>query len=355
MPADELVFDPGVLGDGPLCELLGWQAAARLGATAVLPWRAAWLAARHAGVEGVDRSDGLDSGAYAQCLVHLQKSRPGTWHDLAEAWRLLRPGGRLLLCGGNDLGVVSAVKRLGRELAQHPVVVANRRRARVVLFRRDDGAGPERPDTRSVSLTRGGDESFALRAEPGVFSTKRLDAGTELLLSALAGQATPERILDLGCGIGPLGLAALRHWPGARALLLDGDARAVRSARGNAVALGVDERCRVEWWDADEPCPDATESFDLALLNPPFHTGKAVDLRPARGMFRCLGEVLGRGGSALVVANRTLPYEADLSELGSLRLVVETGGFKLLALKRRSRSASSRTRKRPGARSSGRA
>ena len=55
---------------------------------------------------------------FAQAVVHLQKSRAATWHALGEAWARLEPGGRLLLVGGNDLGVKSAVKRLSGELDQ---------------------------------------------------------------------------------------------------------------------------------------------------------------------------------------------------------------------------------------------
>lgn len=344
MSAAELVFDAGVLSSDPICEFQGWDAAANVGGCAVLPWRGDWLQARHAGVTAVASGGELGDENVGQCLVHLQKSRPGTWRDLAEAWRLLPRGGRLLLCGGNQLGVVSAVKRLGRELSQQPRILANRAHARIALFRRDAGPGPEAPEPTRIPLPGPDDEMHTLSAEPGVFSARRLDPGSEILLSELARQRPPLRLLDLGCGIGPLGLWALLRWPETRALLLDGDSRAIGSARSNAQALGVAERCQLAWWDAGEPCP--TAGFDLALLNPPFHTGKAVDLTPARQMFRRLGEALAPGGRALVVANHTLPYEHDLSQLGSLRTLRNERGYKLLWLRRRSRPASSKRRRR---------
>jgi 16S rRNA (guanine1207-N2)-methyltransferase len=173
-----------------------------------------------------------------------------------------------------------------------------------------------------------------------------------MLLAALPGLSPPVRVLDLGCGIGALGLAALARWPGAEGCLLDGDARAVASARHNARALDVQARCRIEWWDANEPCPDS--GFDLVLLNPPFHTGKGVDLAPARTLFRRASEVLSPRGRTLIVANRTLPWERDLSALGRLETLQETRGYKLLSVSSRRTSASSSTRKRPGSRSAGR-
>jgi len=73
---------------------------------------------------------------------------------------------------------------------------------------------------------------------------------------------------------------------------------------------------------------------DLILVNPPFHTGKAVDLAPARAMFNAADQVLESGGTALIVANRSLPYERDLREIGRVRKVLERAGFKLLEVRR---------------------
>jgi len=340
MPAHDLALDPDVVVSDSLCEFQGWEAAAKYGGEAVLPWRSEWLRARREGLEAHRSGDELAAASLAQCVVHLQKSRPATWHDLGIAWRVLVPGGRLVLCGGNELGITSAAKRLARELGQTPRVLANRGHARAVLFERDQGEGPASPQPIRIDLPMPGEPdapSPQLTAESGVFSARKLDVGSELLLRHLDAQKPPRRILDLGCGMGPLGLGALLRWPAAEALLLDADARAVASASANARTFGLTERCRVEWWDASEPCPDTR--FDLALVNPPFHTGKAVDLVPARAMFARLGEVLPPGKRALIVANRTLPYEAELRPLGHLEVVAQERGFKLLELKRtRSRS-----------------
>ena len=332
MAADELLFDEGVLAPAPLCEFQGYRGAARLGGVAVLPWRGPWRMAQASGVDARPSAPPPGEGLYRQALVHLQKSRAATWQDLASAWQGLEPGGRLLLCGGNDLGVTSAVKRLAGELGQKGQVLANRRRARIVAFERREGPAPVAPEPTRIALPLPGGSLHSLHAEPGVFSARRLDAGTALLLETLAEQPAPERILDLGCGIGPLGLWGLARWPDARATLLDGDARACASAARNAASLGVEERCRVDWWDAEEPCPES--GFDLALVNPPFHGGKAVDLRPARSMFSRLAESLSQDGRALIVANRSLPYESSLSEHGAFEALHTGGGYKIIAFTR---------------------
>jgi 16S rRNA (guanine1207-N2)-methyltransferase len=352
MAIDELVFDPGVLRDGPICEFQDWHAAAKLGGTAVLPWRDAFRAAEAAGITVRSTGSDLRPASFDQCLVWLQKSRPGTWQDLSLAWRSLVPGGRLLLAGGNDLGIVSAVKRLARELSQAPRILTNRRHARIVAFSREGDKGPDAPVPREIALPSEPaaiGKGTTLEAEPGVFSTKRLDVGTQLLLAALENLEAARHVLDLGCGIGPLGLSTLLRWSDARALLLDADARATRSASRNAIRLGVADRCRVAWWDASESVPE--DGFDLALCNPPFHTGKQVDLSPALAMFQRLAESLTPRGRALIVANRTLPYEAELERFGKLDRIEQRDGYKLLELKKSSRSASLSRRKAPGSRS----
>jgi 16S rRNA (guanine1207-N2)-methyltransferase len=74
--------------------------------------------------------------------------------------------------------------------------------------------------------------------------------------------------------------------------------------------------------------------FDLVLLNPPCHAGTANDLATAKAMFRIAAGAVVPGGRLLVVANRQLPYEADLAALGRYGIAVEQGGFKILRLRR---------------------
>ena len=330
MAAEELILDEGVLEETGICEFQGMQAVRRCGGLSVLSWRADWHKAQVYELRSVSSGSLLQDARFAQCLVHLQKSRPATWQDLGHAWAHLEPGGRLLFCGGNELGVTSAVKRLAEQLGQKPKILSNRRRARVVAFERDAGEGPLIPEPDHFQVPEPGQDGFTLRADPGVFSTRRLDPGSELLLETLTDRPPARRILDLGCGAGPLGLSALRRWPEATGLLLDGDARAVACARENATALGLEGRCEVEWWDIREPVPMA--EFDLVLINPPFHGGKEVDLGPAHAMFETARLALAPEGKALIVANRTLPYERSLRELGKLEMLRDTRTFKVLSL-----------------------
>jgi 16S rRNA (guanine1207-N2)-methyltransferase len=353
--SESLVLDPDVLRPGPVCEFQSSLAVEAQGGVAIQPWRDLHLADEKAGIAVHADARGLESASFAQAIVHLQKSRAATFDDLAEAWRILTPGGELLFAGPNTLGVVSAVKRLAEQLGQPGVVVANRARARVVRFRKQGDGGPEREVSEPIAIELS-ELTFELETLPGVFSAKRLDPGSELLIEAFARMTSakpPRRIVDLGCGTGVLGLVAAMRLPEAEVLLVDADARAVECARRNAARLGLTSRCRVLWWDAREKPPEA--GFDFALVNPPFHhRGPEVDLAPALALFESLTGWLKRHGRALLVANRTLPYEAPLARLGEVEKIADERGYKLLSLNRSARSAGSRGRSAPGARSGGR-
>lgn len=322
-----ILWDAGVLGSGPVCELGGWAGA---GAQVVLTQRAQALAARDAGAEVLEADP--PPGTFAQAVVHLQKSREASMRDVAAAAACLQPQGELLVIGYNELGIRSFGKQLDRLLGTPGRVRSNRRKGRVLGYARAKLAPPAAPAGQSFSIAEPVD--MTLTAEPGVFSAGRLDPGSALLLAHLPKLAAPSRVVDLGCGAGTLGLQALAHFDRSRAVMLDADLRAVRTTRENAARLGLEARAAVHWWDAQEPLPELGP-YDLALINPPFHTGKAVDMGPAFAMFEHAAAALRPGGQALIVANRTLPYEPALQQLGTLETLEQARGFKLLLLRRR--------------------
>lgn len=104
-----------------------------------------------------------------------------------------------------------------------------------------------------------------------VFSTLRIDEGTELLLSHLPERA-PKRVLDLGCGYGALGLPIARAHPDAELLLVDRDLLAAKWSARNAVKNSlsrVQAKGSLGFRDLD---PDSR--FDWVLCNVPARIGK---------------------------------------------------------------------------------
>lgn len=104
---------------------------------------------------------------------------------------------------------------------------------------------------------------------PGVFSKKKVDFGTRLLVSLM--DVLPEdRVLDLGCGIGVVGRVAA-SLTGKGVVMVDVNPRAVRLARMNTKGLG-----RVVVKESDGFAALQGELFSLILLNPPQAAGKRV-------------------------------------------------------------------------------
>ncbi len=319
-PADgsDPALDDGVLAQGPVTEFNGSAAVRRQGGVAVLPWRAHFRAAVAGGISCVALGAELAAGSASQALVRVQKGRAACYSDLCAAWRALIPGGRLLVAGGNDLGIASWCRRLAQEGGGPLAVLANHSHARV--------AAMDRPPGLPAAW------AAAAGPAPGLFHGGGLDAGSAALIALLGELPEPRLVLDLGCGAGHLGLAALARWPLARAWFLDADARAVAGVEAALRAGDEAQRARAEvaWWDVAEALPGA--GFDAVLCNPPAHAGTRNDLTTARAMFRRAAAALAAGGRLLVVANRKLPYEADLARLGRLSCLAQEGGYKVLAL-----------------------
>jgi hypothetical protein len=132
---------------------------------------------------------------------------------------------------------------------------------------------PRSPSARSQLrfLYRGEILSFAV--DRGVFASHGLDPGTALLIENL-GVERKDRVLDLGCGWGPVGVAAARSAPEGRVVLTEVNRRAARLARDNLERNRV-TNAEVRIGPLFEPVGD--ERFDVVATNPPYRAGRPRD------------------------------------------------------------------------------
>lgn len=121
---------------------------------------------------------------------------------------------------------------------------------------------------REIVFTVSG-RTFRLAASSGVFSADRLDPGTAVLLRK-APLPTGGRLLDLGCGYGPIACVLAAEAPEATVYAVDVNTRALDLVRENAVALGVADRLAALTPD-EVP---AGVQFDQIWSNPPIRIGK---------------------------------------------------------------------------------
>jgi 16S rRNA (guanine1207-N2)-methyltransferase len=112
-------------------------------------------------------------------------------------------------------------------------------------------------------------KSLEFLTASSVFSKKRVDLGTRLLIEAMALPETGA-VLDVGCGYGAVGIAAATSNPRLRVVMTDVNARAVRLARQNAEKNNV-HNAEVRCGCLYEPVKDLT--FNCVLSNPPVSAG----------------------------------------------------------------------------------
>jgi 16S rRNA (guanine1207-N2)-methyltransferase len=112
-------------------------------------------------------------------------------------------------------------------------------------------------------------QTYAFDVAHTLFSTYQIDEGTDLFLRTID-VAAPQRILDLGCGCGVIGIVLARRFPTARVVSVDRDLLAVRYAQHNAL-LNDAPNITVLGSVGFEQVP--MTSFDLIVANIPAKIG----------------------------------------------------------------------------------
>ncbi|CAN7330348.1 class I SAM-dependent methyltransferase [Brevundimonas sp. LjRoot202] len=266
-------------------------------------------------------STALETVAEGSADVAMIYAPPGVLerrYTLALALRALKPGGRLDVMAPKDKGG----SRLKKELAAFGVEVGESAKAhhrRCVVIRPARVTGLDEAIDAGAPRIVPGLEAWS---QPGVFAWDRLDAGTMALaqtLPPLKGAG-----IDLGCGYGALATVVLRS-PEVTALrLVDLDRRAVEAAKKNV----TDPRAGFEWADV-RTLEDGAE-LNFAVSNPPFHDGGAEDKRLGQAFIRKAAGLLKKGGVLWLVANRHLPYEAELNAaFRRVDMIADAGGYKV--------------------------
>jgi len=164
--------------------------------------------------------------------------------------------------------------------------------------------------------------TFTIYSASGVFASKKLDRGTELLINSMQVQ-DGMRVLDLGCGCGAVGVCVASAYR-ADLVMADINKRAVKVARMNLKKLNLNaEVVQSNLYENIEGV------FDAILLNPPQTAGKDVCFAMIEGA----RERLKKGGSLQLVA-RHRKGGKQLSEkmqevFGKVEVLDRKGGFRV--------------------------
>ncbi|MFI9626048.1 methyltransferase [Streptomyces sp. NPDC052042] len=148
----------------------------------------------------------------------------------------------------------------------------------------------------------------------GVFCADRLDIGTRFFLGHLPARSGPDRVVDLGCGNGVVGLSAALANPSARVTFIDESYQAVASAE-ETFRANTGPGAEADFLVGDGLSEVPPGSVDLVLNNPPFHSHQATTDATARAMFRGAHAALRPGGELWVVGNRHLGHHIRLRRI----------------------------------------
>ncbi|APZ96910.1 class I SAM-dependent methyltransferase [Fuerstiella marisgermanici] len=154
---------------------------------------------------------------------------------------------------------------------------------------------------------------LSLASHPTLFSPKRVDAGTLAMLKCVEFSAG-DRVLDLGCGCGVVGIYAAKFSGEENVFMLDNDLTAVEIAKANAVANGVPQ---IQTLQSDGFRSFRENEFTKILSNPPYHADFSV---PKHFILKGFNR-LAIGGEMWMVTKREKWYR---NKLGAVFGGVET-------------------------------
>ena len=249
--------------------------------------------------------------------LYYQPSKAWVLYGLQVAAHALKAEGKLYVTGAKDRGILSIGKHM-EELFDNVETLTISKGHRVLTSVRTDAS---RPPALSMSK-EGRNESV-----PTLFADSKLDEGTRLLLETIEVHVS-DKVLDIGCGAGFIGLHMAHLANKGHVTMVDSSLAAVAASQQAIVESGLSN---VQVLPSDAVQAVQTQHFDLVATNPPFHQGGLQTTGIAESFIRGAAQVLEPQGRFYLVANRFLKYEPILK--ANFKHVEEVGGntkFKVL-------------------------
>lgn len=185
----------------------------------------------------------------------------------------------------------------------------------------------EQPLTTSWNMDEYG---YRIHNYANVFSRNGLDIGARFFMQHLP-QQIQGKIVDLGCGNGVIGLAALAANPDASVSFFDESYMAVASSEMNVDVNCPQDKDRCGFVVNHGLTRVGRDTLQAVLCNPPFHQQQAVTDEIAWQMFVDARRCLTVGGELRVVGNRHLDYFHKLKRLfGNCETIASNTKFVVL-------------------------
>ena len=193
---------------------------------------------------------------------------------------------------------------------------------------------PDTPSDRRFIEYRANGMNFSFVTDTNVFSRNDVDKGTQLLIESVIedvkerGAKKGERLLDLGCGYGVVGVVMKSVFMSFDVTSVDVNARAVELAKENASRNNVKlTKCT----QSDVLSSLTSEDlFDIVMTNPPVRAGKQTVF----AFYEQAYEHMAPGAAIYSVLQRKQgapSSEKKLIELfGNCETVAISGGYRVM-------------------------
>ncbi|MEM1566192.1 MAG: class I SAM-dependent methyltransferase [Candidatus Bathyarchaeia archaeon] len=169
-------------------------------------------------------------------------------------------------------------------------------------------------------------KTFKFLTASGVFSKKRVDLGTRLLIKSMI---LPESglVLDIGCGYGAIGIAAASFNSKLHVIMVDINERAVRLAKRN-IELNRVYNAEVRRGNLYEPVKGMF--FNCILSNPPVSAGLAT----VKAIITGAPEHLTEGGTLQIVLKSKIGgkrlQQIFQETFGNCTILARESGYRVL-------------------------
>ena len=161
----------------------------------------------------------------------------------------------------------------------------------------------------------------------GVFSKKGLDFGTRTLLESIPIDLMHGKILDFGCGYGPIGIFLKKYNQDLDIHMIDINKRSLNLALKNAILNDV----VVNIYESDM-YQNVSETFDYIVTNPPIRVGKKILYE----ILKTAKEHLKKGGAIYFVIHKDQGAKSVMKDMENeyeVSLVAKNKGFYVICLK----------------------
>lgn len=159
---------------------------------------------------------------------------------------------------------------------------------------------------------------------PGVFSQKKLDVGTALLLDNLP-EAMRGKVLDFGCGAGVISCFIGKKFSDTQLSLLDVSALAITSAKKTLLLNNLSGDVF-----ASNSLSKVTDNYEHIVSNPPFHQGTKTSYQATEDFLKGIKTHVKASGDITLVANSFLKYLPIMNQhIGPTENLVIKHGFNI--------------------------